>query len=64
MTKVLIFGGKTGWIGQMMHKLCEEQGTLSIVEHFLRYLSAVGAFTANDRERRMTVMTMIKMHSA
>jgi NADPH:quinone reductase-like Zn-dependent oxidoreductase len=26
MTKVLIFGGKTGWIGQMMYQLCKEQG--------------------------------------
>jgi hypothetical protein len=27
MTKVLIFGGKTGWIGQMMYQLCKDQGT-------------------------------------
>jgi len=28
MTKVLIYGGKTGWIGAMMHDMCKEQGTL------------------------------------
>jgi hypothetical protein len=27
MTKVLIFGGKTGWIGGMMYQLCKDQGT-------------------------------------
>jgi len=27
MTRVLIFGGKTGWIGGMMHDLCKEKGT-------------------------------------
>jgi hypothetical protein len=27
MTKVLIFGGKTGWIGQMMYQHCKDQGT-------------------------------------
>jgi len=27
MTKVLIYGGKTGWIGGMMHDLCVEKGT-------------------------------------
>ena len=26
MTKVLIFGGKTGWIGGKMHDLCKEKG--------------------------------------
>jgi hypothetical protein len=27
MTKVLIFGGKTGWIGGMMYQNCMDQGT-------------------------------------
>jgi len=26
MTKVLIYGGKTGWIGGMMNELCKKQG--------------------------------------
>lgn len=26
MTKVLIFGGKTGWIGGKMHEYCKEKG--------------------------------------
>lgn len=26
MTKVLIYGGKTGWIGGLMHELCKEKG--------------------------------------
>lgn len=26
MTKVLIFGGKTGWIGGLMHDMCQEKG--------------------------------------
>ncbi|CAB9528109.1 dTDP-4-dehydrorhamnose [Seminavis robusta] len=26
MTKVLIFGGKTGWIGGQMHDMCKEKG--------------------------------------
>ena len=26
MTKVLIFGGKTGWIGGKMYDLCKEKG--------------------------------------
>jgi hypothetical protein len=29
MTKVLIFGGKTGWIGGMMHDMCKEKGNVS-----------------------------------
>jgi hypothetical protein len=28
MTKVLIFGGKTGWIGGQMNELCEKEGVL------------------------------------
>jgi hypothetical protein len=28
MTKVLIFGGKTGWIGGMMHAMCKEKGNV------------------------------------
>jgi hypothetical protein len=27
MTKVLIYGGKTGWIGGLMYDLCKEKGT-------------------------------------
>jgi hypothetical protein len=27
MTKVLIYGGKTGWIGGLMYNLCKEKGT-------------------------------------
>src|SRR3569623_1961601 len=27
MTKVLIYGGKTGWIGGMMHDMCKAEGT-------------------------------------
>jgi len=26
MTKVLIYGGKTGWIGGLMHDMCKEKG--------------------------------------
>lgn len=26
MTRVLVFGGKTGWIGQMMVELCKKEG--------------------------------------
>ena len=26
MTKVLIYGGKTGWIGGLMNDLCKEKG--------------------------------------
>jgi hypothetical protein len=26
MTKVLIYGGKTGWIGGLMFNLCKEKG--------------------------------------
>jgi len=26
MTKVLVFGGKTGWIGGKMYDLCKEKG--------------------------------------
>ena len=28
MTKVLIFGGKTGWIGGKMYDMCKEKGRL------------------------------------
>jgi len=28
MTKVLIFGGKTGWIGQLMMKLVADAGKI------------------------------------
>jgi len=31
MTKVLIFGGKTGWIGGMMHDMCKEKGRFWLV---------------------------------
>lgn len=27
MTKVLIYGGKTGWIGGLMYDMCKEKGT-------------------------------------
>jgi hypothetical protein len=26
LTKVLIYGGKTGWIGGLMYKMCVEKG--------------------------------------
>jgi hypothetical protein len=26
MTKVLIYGGNTGWIGGLMHDMCKEKG--------------------------------------
>jgi len=26
MTKVLIYGGKTGWIGGLMNDMCKEKG--------------------------------------
>lgn len=29
MTKVLIYGGKTGWIGGLMNDLCKEKGMYS-----------------------------------
>ena len=44
MTCVLIFGGKTGWIGQMMNELCKEKGitlksTRTIDEFKTAYIS-------------------------
>ena len=37
MKRVLIFGGKTGWIGQMMAELVKKEGTytwlLDLYEH-------------------------------
>lgn len=30
MTKVLIYGGKTGWIGGMMYDMCKAEGTLLV----------------------------------
>ena len=33
MTKVLIFGGKTGWIGGLMYDLIEKAGALLWIEH-------------------------------
>ena len=32
MTKVLIFGGKTGWIGGKMYDMCKEKGRLIITK--------------------------------
>lgn len=26
MTKVLVYGGKTGWIGGLMYDMCKEKG--------------------------------------
>ena len=31
MTKVLIYGGKTGWIGGLMYDLCKEKGTCVLI---------------------------------
>ncbi len=32
MTSVLIFGGKTGWIGQLMAELIDKEGTTTTTE--------------------------------
>jgi hypothetical protein len=32
MTKVLIYGGKTGWIGGMMYDMCKEKGPFESTE--------------------------------
>jgi hypothetical protein len=36
MTKVLIYGGKTGWIGGLMYDLCKEKGTWYSFHCFVR----------------------------
>lgn len=50
MTKVLVFGGKTGWIGGKMHDLCKEKGAsllllfgllLALEKHRRKDISAV-----------------------
>lgn len=33
--KVLIFGGKTGWIGGKMAELCEEKGATTFLNVFI-----------------------------
>jgi len=38
ITKVLIFGGKTGWIGGKMHDYCKEKGV------YLLALAVIGIF--------------------
>jgi hypothetical protein len=45
MKRVLIFGGKTGWIGQMMAELIKKEGTFCI-----RVWSSL--HNNNDRGRR------------
>jgi hypothetical protein len=35
MTKVLIYGGNTGWIGGLMHDMCKEKGTLLSLQRSL-----------------------------
>lgn len=41
MTKVLIYGGKTGWIGGLMYDMCKEKGE-SFVSHLENFPSFTG----------------------
>ena len=33
MTKVLIYGGKTGWIGGLMYDMCKDKGKLGVISY-------------------------------
>ena len=34
MTKVLIYGGKTGWIGGLMYDMCKDKGKLGVISYW------------------------------
>ena len=46
MTKVLIYGGKTGWIGGLMYDMCKEKGTCRLTLAYVLPVFAIVTFDA------------------